>query len=678
MHRTTVHNTNLTNLMNYLRLVRPGMISLGTLTALFVFSTQAAVAADSPKASFALGINPIHRDFEYDIPEKSAYDSCKVSAVREGKSSGWLATGPEGQILRRFMDTDGNGRVDQWSYYRNGLEVYRDMDTDDNEKVDQSRWLNTAGSRWGFDQNEDGVIDQWKNISAEEVSRVVVMGLRSRDFRHIKPLLITAEDLSELGIRGSAEKRVLDSVENADQRFRELLSKSKMISPKTQWMRFDAAAPSTIPGEQLKSPKDVTVYENVMVIVDVGGGTAAAPTPPGLVLLGELVRVKDVWKMTSLPSPLEGKDMQVAEIGLLMQPETGVQMASAGGTTGGLSPETEKLIKELEGWDKRMPAADASPADQLKHATGRIEILKKLSRSAQNPEERAQWTTQIAEALAAGVQADLFTEGVEELVALEADVRKQDAAAPNLPHIVYLRLVGEYSRSMRKSDNDGKAKVQERWLKALEEYLADFPQSDDSPDAALQLGNGYEFVDKMEKAREWYQKLNAAYPESTARNRSLGALRRLNMVGKEFSLTATTLQGDEISTRNMAGKIVLVVYWATWCEQCVGDFPILKQLYADYREKGFEIVGIDLDLSPEPVPAYLKRFGVTWPQVFEPGGLDSRYAVDYGIIFPPTMFLIGADGKVVNRNATVADVKTLLAETFDKDRVANKSKSPNN
>ena len=60
-----------------------------------------------------------------------------------------------GQMLRIFVDTNADNTVDQWSYYKDGVEVYRDIDSNHNGKADQCRWLNTAGTRWGIDKNED-------------------------------------------------------------------------------------------------------------------------------------------------------------------------------------------------------------------------------------------------------------------------------------------------------------------------------------------------------------------------------------------------------------------------------------------------------------------------------------------------------------------------------------------
>ena len=71
-----------------------------------------------------------------------------------------------------------------------GLEVYRDIDADFNGKPDQCRWFNTAGTRWGLDTNEDGKIDRWKEISAEEASDELVRALgRERPTRFARLLL---------------------------------------------------------------------------------------------------------------------------------------------------------------------------------------------------------------------------------------------------------------------------------------------------------------------------------------------------------------------------------------------------------------------------------------------------------------------------------------------------------
>ena len=85
-----------------------------------LLTLTAALAADPPTVKQALGVPPHHTDFEFDTPDAKQYDQCKITAVQEGKASGWLLTGPNGQPLRRFMDTDGNDVVDTLATSKTG------------------------------------------------------------------------------------------------------------------------------------------------------------------------------------------------------------------------------------------------------------------------------------------------------------------------------------------------------------------------------------------------------------------------------------------------------------------------------------------------------------------------------------------------------------------------------
>ena len=72
------------------------------------------------------------------------------------------------------------------------------------------------------------------------------------------------------------------------------------------------------------------------------------------------------------------------------------------------------------------------------------------------------------------------------------------------------------------------------------------------------------------------------------------------------------------------------------------------------KKQVLEIVGVSLDNEKGDLEAFLKEQQITWPQIFEPGGIDSRLATDHGIISLPTMFLIDGQGKVVNRSLRTA------------------------
>src|SRR5262245_38998198 len=117
---------------------------------------HAAQGAAAPTVEDALQLRPSQSDVEYDIPDPATVKQCKINVERLGQGSGWVITGPAGETLRRFDDTNGDNLVDQYRYFLRGIEVYRDIDSNFDKKVDQSRWMNTAGTRWGQSTNQDG------------------------------------------------------------------------------------------------------------------------------------------------------------------------------------------------------------------------------------------------------------------------------------------------------------------------------------------------------------------------------------------------------------------------------------------------------------------------------------------------------------------------------------------
>ena len=134
---------------------------------LAMLATPAGAAG--PTVEYALGLRPSQKDVEYDRLEGDAAKNATIKTEKAGGASAFVVRGPAGEVLRVFADTNGDRVVDRWSYYKDGIEVFRDIDSNHNAKVDQSRWLNSAGSRWGLDEDENGVIEAWKTISPEEV-----------------------------------------------------------------------------------------------------------------------------------------------------------------------------------------------------------------------------------------------------------------------------------------------------------------------------------------------------------------------------------------------------------------------------------------------------------------------------------------------------------------------------
>lgn len=658
-----------------LQMARSSTRGLGGLLAWTLLAPLAA--AEAPSVEVTLKFQPRQRDVEYEIPAAADVPKCKVEleekvapsqwlllerdglVQRRFTPSSWVLLGAQGQVLRRFTDLDRNGDIELYRYYQHGIEVYREIDTNGNRKADQYRWLNLGGTRWGVDENEDGKIDSWKVLSAAEASREAVRAMTAGDDAALQVLMVTAEDLKSLGIANSAATKILEAVQNAGAKARAIVSKSKVLNAKSKWVRFDAQMPGLIPVDEGKATADLQVYENAMVVVEPG---------PGLVQIGELVRIGEVWKLTQVPQPIESESGTVTAGGLLMQP---LLAAATGDGAVAPAPEVQKLIEELQKLDNSQPQLGAATKAQLAaYNNRRAELLLRLQSSADTEDEKAVFLKQCVDGLASAVQTDAFPEGLQRIKQLESDVAKASPKSDVLPYVVYRRIMSEHALDMRKETEPEKlAKMQKDWLAALAEFVTAHPAAEDAPDAMWQIATAEEFSGRMKEAVEWYQKLAAGKTGQIAAEKARGAIRRIESKGKPFALSGASLAGPPVNIAAYRGKAVLVFYWATWCVPCKEDLPQLRALHQQYRQRGFEVVGVCLDIpggtrqqQAQQLQQYLTENKVPWTQIYEPGGLDSPPAVQYGIISLPTMILVDPEGKVVSRNSSVQELKTLLPQ----------------
>lgn len=626
--------------------------SLAAATMAFQGIDPPAAQAAKPTPAQALALKPIQADVDYELPAADAVEKCSVEPKSIGGLSGWLVVDASGQLLRRFLDTNDDKKVDQWCYYKNGIEVYRDVDSTFNGKADQYRWLGTAGMRWGLDANEDGRIDRWKAISAEEVAAEVTAALKTKDAARFAALLLSNEELATLGLGTVRKLEVEKKLADARTGFAKLAADQTTVKPTTTWLNFAASQPGIVPAGTEDSTKDLIVYENVAAIIDTDG-------QHGQIILGTLVQVAGAWRLIDLPSTLGESQTAGTSAGYFFQASAPITPQVAATASDGLSERAQQLIKSLEQIDKSLETAD--PAASLKLNTQRADILEQLIAESKTVEERDTWLRQFADTISAAVQANGYGEGVERLATL---FTKLQADPKNATHAAYVRfryLSAEYARSLQAANADF-PKIQEKWLKDLEAYIAAYPQSEDAPDAMLQLAIGKEFAGEAEAATTIYGRIATAFPQSEAAKKGAGAKRRLESVGREIPLQATALDGKAVSLAAYRGKTVLIHYWATWCEPCKEDMAELKKLQSKYAAKGLTLIGVNLDSERESAVAYLRGAPLSWPQLYEPGGLESRLANEMGILTLPTMILIDSQGKVLNRNIHAAELDEELSK----------------
>lgn len=132
-------------------------------------------------------------------------------------------------------------------------------------------------------------------------------------------------------------------------------------------------------------------------------------------------------------------------------------------------------------------------------------------------------------------------------------------------------------------------------------------------------------------------------------------------VGTSPELAGTTLDGKEISLADYKGKVVMIDFWATWCGPCVAEMPNVKKAYEKYHEKGFEIIGVSLDRSVEPLQEYITENGITWANLFD-ADQENSLAEQFSITSIPSIFLLDASGTIVAVNTRGEALEKKLAE----------------
>jgi thiol-disulfide isomerase/thioredoxin len=617
----------------------------------------ATIQAQSP-ADILSRFKPVLKGVEYDIPETPAeIEACKLERVMgpRGEVIGFAVRDGQGKLLRRFVDTNGKltqrpgeskpqTHLDQWSYYRDGFEVYREIDSNEDANLDEVRWLNQGGTRIG--EIRAGKLVGWKRISPEEASRVLVQAIVASDLALLETVMATPAEAESLGLPAEMVRRLADGQANRAEAVQALQRNLKGWDQQTVWSRFDGMMPHAIPEDAAPGlTSELVLYENAVIFVTPSASSDARSV--AYLHAPEMIRIGETWKFLGLPRAVDPSQPVLAESDsaslrslIFGRPDP----AALAGDGASIPPD---LLKALADHDNAMPGGDASAKELAQWHLDRIEILRKIIAAAKNDDERLTFYKQVIHDLAEAYRSGLYPQGAEVFDKLIAQGGKVGSFA------AYRKILAEFDLEADQPDVN-LLKVQENTVKKLEAFLEQYPQADEVPDVLFQIANIHVFNGEEEQGRKYFARLVAEAPQTDVGRKAAGALKRIDSDGKPLTISGLTLNGETLSTARLRGKTVLVLFWMSVAEPDRRELSDLLDLYKRYRDKGFEVVTVNLDADRAELDAFLKQTSLPWPVIYEAGGLDSRLANEFGIINTPTMILIGPDGNVLSHRITRA------------------------
>lgn len=109
------------------------------------------------------------------------------------------------------------------------------------------------------------------------------------------------------------------------------------------------------------------------------------------------------------------------------------------------------------------------------------------------------------------------------------------------------------------------------------------------------------------------------------------------------AFTLQSVDGQTVSLAQFKGDVVMINFWASWCGPCRQEMPLLDNIYKQYKDMGFTLIGVNVEPDSSSANAWLKKTPVSYPILYDP---KSQVSQLYQVQAMPTTVIIDRKGIV--------------------------------
>jgi cytochrome c biogenesis protein CcmG/thiol:disulfide interchange protein DsbE len=138
------------------------------------------------------------------------------------------------------------------------------------------------------------------------------------------------------------------------------------------------------------------------------------------------------------------------------------------------------------------------------------------------------------------------------------------------------------------------------------------------------------------------------------------------LIGKQAqSFTLTLFNGKKLSLEDLRGKVVFLNFWSSWCPPCRAEQRELEAAWKRFKSKNVVFVGINIQDKDKAARAYIREFGVTYPNGRDTSG---KISIDYGVWGIPETFFIDAQGRITYKHVGSLGQSLIMAKIGEAQR----------